>query len=108
LKAKKKYCLVLVTVPDRKTGRKLALSVLTKRLAACANLLPGVESHYWWRGKLEAARELLVLLKTEKIHLRALEALVTSEHPYEVPEFVALDITDGSAAYLDWISESIS
>jgi periplasmic divalent cation tolerance protein len=107
LKAKKKYRLVMVTVPDRKTGRKLARAALTKRAAACASLVSGLESHYWWKGKLESAREFLVLFKTEASHLPSLEELVRKHHPYEVPEFIALLITDGSPAYLDWISEVV-
>lgn len=108
MKAKKKYRLVMVTVPDRKTGRKLARVALTKRLVACANLLAGVESHYGWEGKVETASELLVLFKTEASHLSALEELVRKHHPYELPEFIALEIADGSHAYLDWISEAVS
>ena len=97
---------VLVTAPGLKVARRLAALALEARLAACANLLPGVESHYWWQGKLERGKEVLVVFKTTRARLKGLERLVLTEHPYENPEFVALRIDAGAERYLAWVRES--
>jgi periplasmic divalent cation tolerance protein len=101
-KIKSKPLIVLVTVPDLKTGRRLAQAALEARLAACANLVPGVESHYWWRGKIERGSELLLLLKTTVARVKALERMVLREHPYDTAEFVALPVGTVSRRYLAW------
>ena len=100
------FALVLVTAPDLKTARRLAQSALQARLIACANLVPKVESHYWWQGKLEAGAEVLLILKTRRANLRKLEALVLAGHPYDTPEFVVLGLQSGSAKYLAWLAAS--
>jgi periplasmic divalent cation tolerance protein len=99
---------ILVTTPDLKTARRLARAVLAARLAACANLVPKIESHYWWQGKIETGREVLVLFKTTGARLAALEKLVAAEHPYETPEFLVLAIERGSRRYLAWLKESVA
>lgn len=100
------FALVLVTVPDLKTARRLAQSALRAQLIACANLVPKVESHYWWQGKLESGKEVLMILKTRRANLPKLEALVLAEHPYDTPEFVVLGLQSGSEKYLEWLAES--
>lgn len=100
------FALVLVTAPDLKTARRLAKCALQARLIACANLVPKVESHYWWQGRLESGAEVLLLLKTRRANLRKLEALVLAEHPYDTPEFIVLSLQDGSKRYLDWLTAS--
>ncbi len=100
--------IIFVTAPEIGVARKLASGVLENRLAACVNLVPGVESHYWWEGKVCQESEVLMVLKTTQEKLAALEAFVLAEHPYDTPEFVALKIEAGSARYLDWISNSVS
>ena len=107
MKSAAQFALVLVTAPDLKTARALARAALTARLIACASLVPKVESHYWWQGKLETSREILLILKTQKSRLAALEELILAAHPYETPEFVALPLTHGSPAYLKWLADSI-
>ena len=101
------FSIVLVTAPDRKAARLLARAALRARLAACANLVPGIESHYWWRGKLERSAETLIIFKTTRRRLAALEKLVLQKHPYDTPEFVALHIGAGSERYLRWITASL-
>lgn len=102
------FRLVLVTAPDLKTARALAKVALTAKLAACANLLPKVESHYWWKGKLESSSEVLIVFKTTRARLAALEKLVVASHPYDTPEFIALPLTEGNAKYLAWLAESVN
>jgi periplasmic divalent cation tolerance protein len=97
------FRLVLVTAPDLKTARRLAQAALRQRLAACANLIPGLESHYWWQGKIESSREVLLLFKTRASLLRKLEQLILAQHPYDTPEFVVLQLTAGTERYLAWL-----
>ena len=99
--------IVFVTAPDLGVARILASGILENRLAACVNLVSGVESHYRWEGKLCQETEVFMVLKTTRDQLAALEVWVQAEHPYDTPEFVALKIEAGSARYLDWISESV-
>lgn len=107
MKAATRQALVLVTAPNRKVARKLAQVALEAKLIACANLLPGIESHYWWEGKLAKGTEVLLLLKTTQKNLTELEKLILANHPYDTPEFLALPIKSGNARYLDWITASV-
>ncbi|MBI5388476.1 MAG: divalent-cation tolerance protein CutA [Verrucomicrobia bacterium] len=107
MKKSRSFAVVLVTAPDLKTARRLAQSALGSRLVACANLVPRIESHYWWQGKLETGAEVLLLFKTTKAKLAALEELILSEHPYDTPEFVVLPVEGGTKRYLDWVAESV-
>ena len=99
--------IVFVAAPDLAVARVLASGILENRLAACVNLVSGVESHYRWEGKLCQETEVLMVLKTTEDQLAALEVWVLAEHPYDTPEFVAVKIEVGSARYLDWISENV-
>jgi len=98
-----KFTIVLVTAPDLKTARGLAKLALTARLIACANFVPRIESHYWWQGKLERGGEVLMILKTPRARLAALEKLILARHPYDTAEFVALPVSGGSRRYLVWL-----
>src|ERR1035438_1090561 len=106
MKSTTKFSLVLVTAPDLKTARALAKAALQARLIACANLVPKIESHYWWQGKIESGAEVLLILKTTKSKLAALEQLILAKHPYDTPEFLVLPLRAGSQKYLAWLSAS--
>ena len=106
MKPAAKFALVLVTAPDLKTARALAKAALKSRLIACANLVPKIESHYWWQGKIESGAEVLLLLKTPKSRLAALEKLLLARHPYDTPEFLVLPVGAGSRKYLAWLAAS--
>jgi periplasmic divalent cation tolerance protein len=95
-----------VTAPNLKTARALAQAALHARLAACANLVPRIESHYWWQGRLESGAEVLILFKTIRSRLAALEKLILTRHPYDTPEFVVVPIAAGNRRYLDWLKAS--
>ncbi len=101
------FAAVLVTAPDLVTARKLARSALQARLVACANLVPRIESHYWWQGKVEAGAEVLLVMKTTTARLAALEKLIMGRHPYDTPEFIVLPISRGSRRYLEWVRQSV-
>jgi len=106
MKPATKFAIVLVTAPDMKTARALARAALSARLIACANLIPKIESHYWWQGKIESGTEILLILKTQKSRLAALEKLVVAKHPYDTPEFLVLPLRAGNQRYLNWLSRS--
>ena len=97
--------MVFVTAPDIKTARKVAQAALQGRLIACANLIPRIESHYWWQGRIEVGTEVLLVMKTTTARLAALEKFIVARHPYDTPEFVVLPISRGSRRYLDWVEE---
>ena len=100
--------IVLVTCANRAEARRIAQSIVQKRLAACVNILQSpVESIYRWKGKVESAREVLLIVKTTAKHLAALEREVMRLHSYQTPEFIVLPIVAGSREYLGWVAESV-
>ena len=99
---------VLVTCGSAAEAKRIARAVVGARLVACVNVLPGaVTSIYRWKGKVETARERLLLIKTSRKRLARLEAEVARLHSYDVPEFIALPVGAGSRRYLDWLGESV-
>lgn len=95
---------VLCTFPDLDQARQIGAALVERQVAACVNLLPGVESIYRWEGKVERAGEVLAVIKTTRY--ADLEAAIRELHPYEVPEILALPVAAGLPAYLDWMKES--
>ncbi len=108
MKSSNSFSIVLATAPNLKTARALAQAALKAKLIACVNLIPKVESHYWWQGKIESGAEVLMVFKTRKSKLSALEDLISQNHPYETPEFLALPLQAGNKKFLDWLARSIS
>jgi periplasmic divalent cation tolerance protein len=102
------YVVVLVTAPSLAEAESLATGLLEAKLVACANLLPGVQSLFWWDGRIDRADEVLLVMKTRSERLDAVVEAVAAAHSYEVPEVVALPILGGHAPYLRWIDESLS
>ena len=106
MKTAEKFSIILVTAPDLKTARGLAKAALKLKLIACANLIPKIESHCWWRGKIESSAEVLMILKTTKAKVAALEKFILQKHPYETPEFLVLPLSAGNKKYLAWLADS--
>ena len=107
MKSRTQARIVLVTCATPVQAKLIARSVVEKRLAACVNILrSSVESHYRWKGKVEKVRELLLIMKTTKRKLDALEEEVKRLHSYEAPEFLVVPVIAGSKAYLDWVNEN--
>lgn len=102
------YRCVLVTAPTLTAARKMASGALNARLAACANLVPKIESHYWWQGRLESSAEVLIIFKTCQSQLEALEKFILQSHSYDTPEFLVLPIEAGAEKYLKWIGDSVA
>jgi len=94
---------VLVTAPDMGCARALARALVGEAVAACVSLLPGMVSIYRWKGAVHEAQEVLLLVKTRSERLGELERIVAREHPYEVPEVVALEPAAVAQRYLDWL-----
>lgn len=99
--------IILVTAPDVEVGRKLARVILDARLAACVNIVPGLESHYWWEGKVDQSNEVLLVIKTTEAKLEPLRQLVLEQHPYDTPEFVAFPSTMVAEKYMAWVRDSV-
>lgn len=99
---------VLVTAPDDEVAERLARSFVSAGLAACVNRVPGLLSTYRWEGEVTEDAEVLLVIKTTAGRLGQLEAAVAAEHPYETPEFVALEPAQVSASYLAWLQASVA
>jgi periplasmic divalent cation tolerance protein len=97
--------LVLTNVPDVTTAKAIARQLVEQRLAACVNILSGVQSVYQWQGAIEEADEVTLLVKTVQGRYAELEVAIKAAHPYQVPEIIALPITAGLPQYLDWITQ---
>lgn len=101
------FLVVLTTLPSLTQGRQLAKLLLQKKLAACVNILGPADSLYWWKGKIDSAKEHLVLIKTCQSHFNRLRALIEKNHPYTCPEIIALPIARGNASYLNWVQANV-
>jgi periplasmic divalent cation tolerance protein len=108
MKTGKQFRVVLVTCGSLTEARRIARQVVSKRLAACVNIiLSPVESFYTWKGNLEKGREYLLMIKTTAKRLADLEREVKRLHSYDVPEFIALPIAAGSSGYLSWLQQCV-
>ncbi len=99
------FVVVYVTACDLAEGRKIAQQLLAQKLAACVNIVSGIESHYRWEGKLEQSSEVLLVIKTRKTHFAKLTKAVKGIHSYNVPEIIALPIVAGDKKYLAWLRQ---
>ena len=100
------FVVVLVTCPNRQAGETIGRTLVEERLAACANVIPGVTSIYRWQGKVCRDREVLLLIKTRRSRFVALTRRVQDLHAYAVPEIVALPLSTGSPPYLAWVLDA--
>ena len=99
---------VLTTTGSPEEARRIARALVERKLAACVNIVPGVESTYWWQGKIDAAAEWLLLIKTLRSKFEAVRDAIRELHSYDLPECIELPIEDGSTEYLNWIAESVN
>lgn len=101
------HCVVYCTCPDSDSAERIARALVAEQLAACVNLLPGVASIYRWKGKIEHDNEVLLLIKTRCALLPRVIGSIRPQHPYELPEIIAVPITDGLPDYLRWIDNEL-
>jgi periplasmic divalent cation tolerance protein len=99
--------IVLCTVPDRESAERIATMLVTERLAACVNIVPGITSVYRWQEKIETDSELLLVIKTGQGVSETLQNRILHLHPYELPEIIAVPIEEGLPGYLDWLTDSL-
>ncbi len=99
------FVVVLITAPNEEEAAKMANDLVTSRLAACVNIFRNIRSIYRWQGKVEDEAEVLMIVKTRQELFRDLETRVKELHPYTVPEIIALPVIEGSAEYLQWLSQ---
>ncbi|HVO80173.1 MAG TPA: divalent-cation tolerance protein CutA [Terriglobales bacterium] len=99
--------LVLTTASSREEARKIARALVERRLAACVNLVPQLESVYRWQGTIEEAQEWLLIIKTTSSAFDRVRDTIKELHSYELPECISLAIDGGSPAYLKWLEESV-
>jgi periplasmic divalent cation tolerance protein len=97
---------VLTTAGSHEEAQKIARELVDRRLAACVNVIPQIESTYRWQGKVESATEWLLLIKTQARSFETLRDAIKALHSYDVPECIMLEIADGGAEYLKWILEN--
>ena len=98
---------VFVTTSSEQEAHKIADLLLTKKKAACVNIIPRIDSSFWWQGKLDTAEESMLVIKTKASLLSEIVGLVKGAHSYEVPEIIALPIIGGNKDYLKWLDDEV-
>lgn len=101
------YIVIISTMSSETEGQKIAEELVNRGLAACVNVIPGVTSYYKWQGKTEVSDELVMLIKTRASNYEQVQQTIKELHSYEVPEILALPITNGDESYLKWIDECL-
>ena len=101
------YAVIYITAKDADEARRIARKLVEERLAACANIIEKVSSIYWWRGEIVEDEEAFIIVKTLKEKVPAIVKRVKEIHSYQVPEIIALEITEGSEDYLRWLREEV-
>ena len=104
--AAEKILVALSTFPDAEIARRISNDLVSQRFAACANILPAVESIYRWKEKIESANETLVFFKVSEQRQAAFQEKLRSLHPYDVPEIIFFPVVRGLPEYLDWVNEN--
>jgi len=100
------YIVILVTVKNRSEANKIVKKLVGDQLVACANIIGDVKSIFWWEGKVDQAKEVLLILKSKKSLFLKIKKAIKSLHSYSVPEIISLPIVDGNEDYLNWIKTS--
>jgi len=101
------YVVIFITASSQTEARQISDALLTQRKAACVNIIPMVDSSFWWQGKLESAAESLLIVKTKASLVKEVVALVKENHSYTMPEIIALPILAGNPDYLQWIEKEV-
>lgn len=102
-----KYIVIFSTCANIKEAQKIAAALVKNKLVACANIIDKIESVFWWQGKVDRAKEVLLVIKSRQSRLDKITRQIKSLHSYKVPEIIALPIIAGYKPYLEWINESV-
>jgi periplasmic divalent cation tolerance protein len=102
-KSARQVLVILVTTDNQEEAVKIGEEMVHAKLAACANIIPGIQSIYRWKGKVSKAQEVLLILKSTKPRYRALEKAIKEMHTYDIPEIIALPVTEGFDKYIGWV-----
>ncbi|MCX8014840.1 MAG: divalent-cation tolerance protein CutA [candidate division WOR-3 bacterium] len=102
-----KYLFVITTTPNYKTAKRICKLLLQKSLAGCCQIIGPIKSHYLWNNKIQSDKEYLCFIKTKEACYKRLEAIIKDNHPYQVPEIVALEIKYAFKKYLNWLNNCI-
>ncbi len=97
------FIIVIMTAPNKQEAANIVRTLLEERLIACANILEGVHSIFWWKGKKEDEKEVLVLIKSQQTFFKKLSERIMELHSYDVPEILALPVVEGSTLYFEWM-----
>src|SRR3989338_6640885 len=100
------HIVILVTAKDEDQAKRIAEKLVEEKLVACANIVPGIQSIFRWKGKVDSAKEVLLVLKSRRRHFPSIVKAVKALHSYDVPEVIALPIVEGNKDYLNWLTES--
>eukprot|EP01124_Arcella_intermedia_P008664 TRINITY_DN1551_c0_g1_i2.p1 TRINITY_DN1551_c0_g1~~TRINITY_DN1551_c0_g1_i2.p1 ORF type:complete len:136 (+),score=26.67 TRINITY_DN1551_c0_g1_i2:41-409(+) len=103
----KGFSVAWVTAPNQQVAQNISTALLEKKLVACVNLIPGIQSMFWWEGKICTEQEVLLMLKTETSLLGEVIKTVKSSHTYSVPEIISAPLGEGNPDYYKWIAESV-
>jgi len=102
-----KYYLVISTVPNQRIAAKISKQLLKEKLCACVNVTDGVKSYFWWKSKIDQAKEIILHIKTTQSKLKKLIARVEELHPYDAPEVISIEIKEANKKYLNWIDQNV-
>jgi len=98
---------VLVTASSKEEAETISRKILEEKLAACVNIIEGINSYFWWEGKIDTSGEVILIIKTNRRKFKRLASTVKSLHSYDTPEIIALPIIAGDKRYLEWINDSL-
>ncbi|MEW6008806.1 MAG: divalent-cation tolerance protein CutA [Candidatus Omnitrophota bacterium] len=102
-----KFCIIFITTADLKQARSISKALLKAKLVACVNIIKGIESLFWWQGKIDNAKETLLVIKTKKILFKKISELVSKLHSYDTPEIISFSLEKISLKYQRWLDASI-
>jgi len=102
------YIVIFITTATLKEAQQISKVLVERKKVACVNIVPRVDSLFWWQGKLDSAQESLLIVKTKQSLLNEVTTLVKKIHSYDTPEIIALPIVGGNQDYLEWIGDSVS
>lgn len=105
---KESIYIVLTTYPNEESSQEIVELILSKKIAACVQIIPKIQSYYWWKDQIQNSWEQLLVIKTFGKHLNALELIINQNHPYDVPEFVCIETNKVSLNYEKWMGHEIN